>query len=316
VTWIANAAHTEKIIMPKQSRKTVGWYFVAFIDVLGQRHLLREMRDIPEKTDQKEMGEFIALLKKTVGTVTGMRDLFHNFFEGLSGYKFDLSPFTPEQQKILSQVKSNPLKSHMFSDSVLLYFPLRDDVNKVPVGGVYSALAAAASTSIVMLASGHAIRGGIDVGVGIELSDTEVYGSALSRAYELERRTAQYPRIVLGDSLITYIQSKRSISRGDFFAAANKITAELCAKLIAIDADGVPFLDYLGEGFKQHIAKDSITDIVKKAYDFVMQESSRCQETRDSKLAFRYTLLRNYFEARLHLWPNVGQLYETEKYDS
>jgi len=302
--------------MPKQSKKSVGWYFVAFIDVLGQGHLLRGMRDLPEKTDKKEMAEFIALLKKTVGTVTGMRDLFNEFFKGLSRYEFDLSPFTPEQQKLLSQVKSNHLKSHMFSDSVILYFPLRDDANKVPVGGVYAALAAAATTFIVMLASGHAIRGGIDVGVGIEISDTEVYGSALYRAYELERRTAQYPRIVLGDSLISYIQSKRSISRGDFFAAANKITAELCTKLIAVDTDGVPFLDYLGEGFKQNIAKDSIPDIVKKAYDFVMQESSRCQEARDSKLAFRYTLLRNYFEARMHLWHNIGQLDESKKHDS
>ena len=297
--------------MTKRPKKTVGWYLVAIIDVLGQRQLLRKMHGIPEKTDQKEMAEFITLLKRTVGTVIGMRDLFHSYFEGSSRYKFNLSDFTLEQQELLIQLKSNPLKSHMFSDSVVLFLSLRDEINKTPVGGVYSALSSVATTFLCMLAAGHSIRGGIDIGVGIELSDDEVYGAALSRAYQLENRVAQYPRIVLGDELMTYIYQKQSLSGDDFFTKANKVIADLCAKLIAIDTDGLPFLDYLGQGFKQDIAKDSIPDIVKKAYDFVFQESARCQYVRDSKLAFRYTLLRNYFEARKHLWPNVGPLDET-----
>jgi hypothetical protein len=294
----------------------VGWYLVAFIDVLGQGHLLRQMRGVPEKTDHKQMTEFIALLKKTLGTVKSMRDLFHNFFKGLSRYQFNLSEFTPEQQKLLLQVKSNPLKSHMFSDSVMLFLSLRDDVNKTPVEGVYSVLASAATTFLFMLAGGHAIRGGIDVGVGIELSDDEVYGAALSRAYQLENRIAQYPRIVLGDELITYIQSKRSTTKVDFFSKANKITADLCTDLIAIDTDGLPFLDYLGKGFKQHIAKNNIYDIVEKAYDFVIKESIRCQEVRDSKLAFRYTLLRNYFEARMNIWNKEEHADENDKHNT
>jgi hypothetical protein len=159
-----------------------------------------------------------------------------------------------------------------------------------------------------MLACGHTMRGGIDIGVGIELSDDEIYGAALSRAYQLENRIAQYPRIVLGDELISYIQSKRLATKGDFFSEANKEMADLCTELIAIDTDGLPFIDYLGKGFKQHIAKNDTYDIVKKAYDFIMKESVRCQDIRDSKLAFRYTLLRNYFEARMHLWSQAGQL--------
>jgi len=203
--------------MTTGNKLPVGFYLVALVDVLGQRHLLREMRDIPEKTNEKEMAEFIALLKKTVGTVTGMRDLFFNYFKGSSLQHFKLSEFSPEQQNILLQLKSNPLKSHMFSDSVVLFLSLRNDVNKLPVSGVYSALGAVASTFLVMLAAGHAIRGGIDVGVGMELSDDEVYGAALSRAYQLENRIAQYPRIVLGDTLINYLHSKRSTTKSDFF---------------------------------------------------------------------------------------------------
>jgi hypothetical protein len=301
--------------MAQGPKITGGYYLVAFIDVLGQRNLLREMHDLPEKNNEKQMAEFVALLKTTVGTVTGMRNLFLNYFKGSSLEHFKLSEFNPEQQKILQQAKSNPLKSHMFSDFVILFLPLRDDVNKVPVSGVYSVLGAIASTFLAMLAIGHAIRGGIDVGVGMELSDDEIYGAALARAYQLETRIAQYPRVVLGDTLITYLQSKRSTTNKDFFSEANKKVADLCTDLIAIDTDGLPFVDYLGNGFKQHIAKDSIYDIVERAYDFVMKESARCQDLRDSKLAFRYSLLRNYFEARLHIWSKE-QTDETEKHST
>lgn len=301
------------MIMTQGPQIPVGWYLVAFIDVLGQRQLLRQMHGIPEKTDQKEMAEFIGLLKKTAGTVIGMRDLFYSYFEGSSRFKFNLSEFTPEQQKLLAQLKSNPLKSRMFSDSVILFLSLSDKINKTPIGGVYSALSSVATTFLCMLAAGHAIRGGIDIGVGIELSDDEVYGAALSRAYQLENRVAQYPRIILGDELMTYIYQKLSMTGDDFFTKANKVVANLCVRLIAIDTDGLPFIDYLGQGFKQDIEKGSIPDIIKKAYGFVFKESARCQEIRDSKLAFRYTLLRNYFEARKHLWPHVNQLNESHK---
>lgn len=289
--------------MANDRKLPVGWYLVAFVDVLGQRHLLRQMRGLPDETDQKQMAEFIALLKKTAGAVKSLRDIFHSFFEGWDNRHLDLNELTPHQKNLFLQFKGNPLKSHMFSDSVILFLSLRDDVNKGPMDGVYAILASAASTFLMMLYGGHVVRGGIDIGVGIELRDGELYGAALSRAYELESKAAQYPRIVLGDDLIKYIQFHRSKSDGDFFVLANKKAAELSARLIAIDNDGLPFLDYLGKGFKQDIAKDHLNpDIVEKAYDFVMNESAKCQNAMDSKLAFRYTLLRNYFEHRMHLW--------------
>ncbi len=86
--------------------------------------------------------------------------------------------------------------------------------------------------------------------------------------------------------------------------------AELCTDLIAIDTDGLPFVDYLGQGFKQYIAKNMIYDVIEKAYHFVIKESIRCQKLKDSRLSFRYALLWNYFEARMHLWSKEGQTDE------
>ena len=85
----------------------VGWYIVAFVDVLGQRNLLRQMRGLPDETNQKQMQEFIDLLKKTAGVVKSLRDVFHSFFEGYGKLDFDL-------------------KSYMFSDFVVYFLFLRE----------------------------------------------------------------------------------------------------------------------------------------------------------------------------------------------
>jgi hypothetical protein len=291
--------------MTKNSKLPVGWYLVAFVDVLGQSHLLREMRGIPQKTDQKQMAEFVSLLKKTAGTVILLRDAFTTFFKQWNKQHLDLNRLTSEQKKIFQKFRSNPLKSKTISDSVVLFMSLRDDVNKVPMKGIYAALASVASTFLTMLAAGIVIRGGIDVGVGLELSDGEVYGAALSRAYELESKKAQYPRILIGDELVRYIKWQQAKPEADDFSAMNKIAASFCTKLIAIDLDGLPFLDYLGEGFKIVFGKDLSFDIVKEAFDFVLKESAKYQDFQDSKLASRYTLLRNYFDHRMHIWREI-----------
>jgi len=74
--------------------------------------------------------------------------------------------------------------------------------------------------------------------------------------------------------------------------------------MIAIDEDGFPFIDYLGEGFKKYIGKNIEFLHIKRAYDFVTQEWAKWQKERNSKLAFRFMLLRDYFENRLHIWKD------------
>ena len=174
-------------------------------------------------------------------------------------------------------------------------------------------MASGASTFLMMLSGGHAIRGGIDIGIGIELSDGDVYGAALAKAYELESKTARYPRIVIGDDLFNYIL-KYAKQNNDVFGLTNDKTAYDCTRLIGIDDDGLPFLDYLGEGFKQDIAKDRLDPaIIEKAYDFIMEESAKWQNTKNSKLAFRYALLRNYFEHRMPIGARTNFFSENRK---
>jgi hypothetical protein len=281
---------------------TVNWHLVAFIDVLGQRQQLRNLRGLPDKTDQKKTNDFVELLKKTAGVVEILRELFHDFFESYKKTKTDIVLLTHEQKKLYRRMKCNQLKSHQFSDFVVLSLSLRDDFNKVPMIGVYFVLTSIASTFLTMLSEGLVIRGGIDIGIGLELKNGDLYGSAISRAYEIESKVSQYPRIVLGNELIDYIKSQINIPKDNQFNIMNKKFAEVCFKLIVIDRDGFPILDYLGEGFKSIVTQSLKSEIIEKAYRFVIQNWAKYKSDKNSKLAFRYFLLKNYFESHLHIW--------------
>jgi len=287
------------------SNLDVGYYVVAFIDLLGQQEHLRALADLPNKQDPSQMENFRATLKQTYGVVDGMRKSFEKFFNSFSQRTISqsrLNQLNAEQKKQYIELTSYPIQFQRFSDSMVIFLPLRTDVYKLPTAGIFGILGAAATSFICQLAAGHPIRGGIDVGVAMEMTKGEIYGAALSRAYSLESKVAMYPRIVLGKELIDYLQLTHMKEPTDIYSAAGREMAKSCMDMLAIDDDGHAFLDYLGQGFKTHIAYDLDAKVITMAYDQILKQSDRYQREKNSTLAFRYTLLRNYFEARLPLW--------------
>ena len=146
------------------------------------------------------------------------------------------------------------------------------------------------------------MRAGIDIGIAAEIYEGDIYGPALANAYRLENVIAQYPRIVIGDELIRYFNSIKQSQDDNVFIRANKLMVEEAEKMIAIDDDGHQIVDYLGEVFKARFNSVEMTKAVFDAYEFVLAQSAKWQAERNSKLAFRYTHLRNYFESRLPIW--------------
>lgn len=71
------------------------------------------------------------------------------------------------------------------------------------------------------------VRGGVSVG-SLMFTDQFVFGPALVEAVELEK-SASFPRVLLSKAVLRYIKSNNPRSH-----------------LILRDADGLPFLDYLG----------------------------------------------------------------------
>lgn len=191
----------------------LGYYAVAFFDLLGQQDRLRNFRSLPNPNSPAEVDAARQTLPETYGAVTDMRKFFTNAFKSFSGarQKLDTSKLTPEQRKLFGQLTNNPIKTQQFSDSIVVYMSLRSsETAKLPTRGIYGILGGAATTFMACLSKGHPIRGGIDVGIAFEpTSGNEIYGPALSRAYALESRIANYPRIVIGEELVKFLESMR-----------------------------------------------------------------------------------------------------------
>jgi hypothetical protein len=292
-----------KVKAKKSNREiTAGYYVVAFIDLLGQQGHLREMKGIPDETKQQEMQDFVKALKNTYGVVKGMRKAFSNFFDGFSKESPNVSRRSPFQQRIYNQLSSEPIQCQTFSDSVIVYLPIRTDRFKVPCSGIFGVLGASASTLIYSLASGHPVRGGIDLGVGLEITRGDIYGSALARAHALESQKASFPRIVVGSELVTYLTHTAHLKTTDDFSQVNRDAAQICLDLLDTDKDGCVFVDFLGDGCKEHLIDVISPEIVDLCYSFVCNELTRHAHENNEKLLPRYQTLKQYLESRLSLW--------------
>jgi hypothetical protein len=148
------------------------------------------------------------------------------------------------------------------------------------------------------MSKGWAIRGGIELGLAMDIDDTEVYGPAIARAYTLESKVAQYPRIVIGEELIRYLYEIAGHAATTGEEKAHAKLAERSLNMFVVDDDGQTFLDYLGAEIQSVMSKE----MIQNAYNFTIQESIKHKECKNSKLGFRYTLLRNYFESRISKW--------------
>ena len=94
-------------------------------------------------------------------------------------------------------------------------------------------------------ASGIAVRGGIEIGATLDLPDFEIYGSAYYGAYNLESKIAKYPRIVLGDELMNYVDLWRRSEDDSPQSKLNRTVGNMCLNMVCEDAGGRPISDFL-----------------------------------------------------------------------
>lgn len=289
----------------KNNKLILGHYVVAFMDLLGQQEFLRNLNILPNSNDPLELKKVKIELKNTYGAVSGMRKFFKDSFDGFSRKPTELNGLSLQQKREFNSLNNNPIKFQSISDSVVIFMPLRTDTAKLPVRGIWGIFGAAATTFLCCLAIGHPLRGGIDVGIGMDITKNEIYGPALSRAYTLESKISNYPKIVVGNELVQYLETLRNQVPHDLASEVAKHMSGQCLDCLAIDDDGYPIIDYLGKSYRDLFGAVIDTNVIEKAHQQVMQFCAKYQKEQNSKLAFRYTLLRNYFEDRLPLWKEL-----------
>ena len=272
----------------------LGHHLVGFLDVLGQREKFRQLEIPKTREDHARVGQ---VLRETAGFVSDLRGTFQSNFKAFES-GISIGP--------LGKLGSVQPRFVGFSDSFVASVPLRNDRGDlIPIVSVFAALSAAATVMLTSLASKHALRGGMDVGLATEIATGEIYGTALERAYLLECQGAQYPRIVIGDELWKYLSAALVRFETDAAPEARIVKAivQKIMQLISTDTDGKRILDYLGPVLKELMKPSDVKIMVQPAYDFVAAEQERFSSVADKKLGERYALLRRYFEAHL---PHFG----------
>ena len=272
----------------------LGYHLVAFLDVLGQREKFKALQ-LPKTPEQA--AAVAEILRQTAGFVLELRKGFEEHFTRFESGLINLKQHTSE-----------PVRPKFvgFSDSFVTSVPLHSDTSDlVPIISVFSSLSAAATVMMTSLANKHPLRGGIDVGLATEIGPGEIYGTALEKAYLLECEVAKYPRVVIGDQLIDYLEAALANFQARTTPEAKSIAAIIgkIKELVTTDFDGKRILDYLGPIIFAHSKPgDERGKVVKSIYEFVLAEQKRINDRDNSELIARYQAFRHYVESRLHLW--------------
>ncbi len=288
----------------------IGYFAVAFVDILGQKEKLCRMTNLPSEDSEVEREQLISDIKATYGAVLALRSSFRNFLSTYAtrpNYNERIASLPPDKQALFKTLVSQPIETDQFSDFVLASVSFKETAEaRAPIRGIYGLIGATATASLNCLARGNPIRGGIELGIGYRTFDGDFYGPVLARAYVLESKTANFPRVVIGEEIYSYIVMTTKLPQTTDINKVNAESALACLKLIAQDDDGINFVDFLGTGVRELILDGAAIEgsaiLLSKAKVFVADSLAQYRQQNNDKLTERYEYLERYLEKKSHLW--------------
>jgi hypothetical protein len=286
-----------------------GYFFVAYVDVLGQREKLMRLTELPHTSESQD--QVVKILKETAGHVSRVRDAFAEYFHAGSRLQRPPSSMEPGVRKQFERLFTGRKFSLTgFSDSFVIAVPLleRDFGPAQAATSVLSSLLGLASMSLGGMAEGIPLRAGLDVERATDVFRDEAYGPVLYRAYELESSVAKYPRAVMGDGFLRYLTELRGATYRprNVYDVIGSRTAETCAQLIHVDADDGRSMLHILAPFIQGLFRLVAPGLAGRSYEWAVGERDRFAVAGDIKLEERYSRLVRYFEA--HGFPDAGSL--------
>jgi hypothetical protein len=284
-----------------------GLHVVALIDFLGQSRELAKWDSVPQGFPPPDW--WLEAVQNTVGRVLMWREEFKKrftqFLKLLDLHAQVLSTGTPpEKLRRFNDLRETTLEYAHFSDTLIFYSPLQNQHGYWQVSNIAGFLIVCGALLIGALASKTVFRGAIEVGVLTRFpSDStgrpgDPYGPALAKAHYLESKVAQYPRIVVGPSLLSYLDAVEKDPDQDAPARANRTIAADCRKYMVRDADDCWIADYLSDAFASTGAGPRRWGEVRtQAFAFVQSEVARFRKDGSDKLVERYEALEAYFRS-------------------
>ncbi len=272
-------------------------YCACFIDLLGQRNALASQNIVPDLATVKEKEDFLKIVKSSVGSIERLQSQAQYFRQGRSNSFSIREHLDSEEQQLYDQMKEVKAKQQRWSDGLVYFSSLETKTVKCPMSAVLEIFMLAGTLCFLGIANKQPIRGAIETAWGVELHENELYGAVVANSYTLESNVAQYPRIVVGEKTIEYLDAylKKPPQTEDKLMLYNRNCAQVCMNMTAIDQDGHYIVDYLGKTFTESVTKFSSHDLYKLAYQYICDQYESHKASKNTKLALRYTWLRGYF---------------------
>lgn len=275
-------------------------YCVAFVDLLGQKEALKDQGLLKQPETEEEKKVFHDILRNSIGAILKLQMRAEEMLKPILHQNRDSlrrAKLAPEQQVMWDKMNQTHITTQRWSDGLVSFSCLGNKDVKCQVNGVFGIFGLAGSLCLLGLASGQPLRGGIEIAWGIELHPKELYGPAVARPYELESKIAQYPRIIIGPETVRFLETHAANLAQDVFSQTDRELASLCLKMLLQDADGHWLLHYLGETFQSAVTHSQHVDLYNMARKFALEQFLRFRAKQDTKLAFRYANLLQYFDA-------------------
>jgi len=292
------------------SELLAGNYCVSFIDLLGQRAALQGQGLLPSFDSEDERKKLNAILRESIGSIIKLQSQAEDMLQGILQQNPESSfraALPPEQHALWDEMQLTRATTQRWSDGLMSFVSLGDRKMKCRMNGVFGLFCLAGTLCFLGLANHRPVRGAIEIAWGVELFPGELYGAAVARAYELESEIAQYPRIVIGSEMVNFLKAHLNNPEQDPFSQNDKALAEICLNMIIQDTDGYWLLHYLGEAFQYAVSHSHHAELYAAALNFVHEQLLEHQANLNTKLAFRYSHLLQYFDAHPPAMPKSAQ---------
>lgn len=271
-------------------------YCVSFVDVLGHKGCLGRFDIVP--TDPADIPEFKKDARNSTNPILWLKETADKFLIDLKNTegRFDDVMLPSEKLEIAEALLKENTKRIHWSDGIMFYSEFEESNTICPLNSILTILALSGFLILDGLSRGYPLRGGVEVGWGVEDRDN-LYGKAVCRAYELESGAANYPRIVVGPVLIEYLNGIAGLKEEDHKTSYYKTMATSCLHMLGKDFDGQYTVHFLGEKYRDYIGLKPIyfNEVYKRALNFVYGEFIKFKEEKNYKLAVRYKILLDYF---------------------
>ena len=192
-------------------------YVIGVLDILDQSRRLGEHVNFPPDTpaDQQRLERN---LRATVGTVDRFRQRFHQQFNTREEAFDEEELQVPEDERDALRAALAPtLVRWGMSDTYFVAVPLQPGSGHIGAmatfASVYRLLQTITITWLTFLAERVPSRGGVELGLAAQMRENDVYGQALLAAHHLESVVAQWPRVVVGETLVGALEDTRQDPR-------------------------------------------------------------------------------------------------------